>query len=100
MRRCRGCCNLASVITLINYTLHKNLIWSVEFFANNLFVIGIGIGIAWAHVWFGRRTGHYSSVAPSDSSTWKRYIAVYASARIELRRDWLLRQVYRGAIGV
>jgi hypothetical protein len=77
-------CNLGSVITLTDFALHKNLTWSVEFFANKVLLVGIGIGIAFAHVLFGKRTGRYSSIDPSNSSKWKGYMWVYASASIFL----------------
>lgn len=77
-------CSLGSVITLADFALHKNLAWSAEFFANKVLLVGIGIGIACAHVLFGKYAGRYSSIDPSNSSKWKGYMWVYACASIVL----------------
>lgn len=69
--------NIGVIIALVDYFVNGNLSRSVAFFQNKILLILVGIGIAYAHVLFGKYTGRYDSVDPAKSSRWKRYLIVY-----------------------
>ena len=76
------CVNFGAIITLTDCMLHNNLKWATFFFENKALLILLGIGVAYAHVQFGKLTGRYNSIEPADSARWKLYIMLYAGVSI------------------
>ena len=72
------CVAITAAVTLADYFINGNILWSVELFGNKLALIATGIAVAYAHIQFGKRTGRYNSVELLSPSHWQIYFAIYA----------------------
>ncbi len=76
------CLNVGSILILSDHFMNGSQRWTTELFGNKWLLLLIGIGIGYLHVMFGKRTGRYDHTGPASSSSWKRYLGVYATSSV------------------
>jgi hypothetical protein len=72
------CINVGSLLVLSDFMITGTQEFATRVFGNKLLLLGLGICIAWLHVFLGKKMGIYYLDGPPKSPGWKKYLLFYS----------------------